>query len=500
MTTFRDIPFGQPVPNSPHAVLCSLPRLADVIGYEERRPEVVAAMKVGYPRFLINPLVAQAQKVAARELKLVGREVRLVQTKRLAAGMAQFIGKAAAEPTSWRGVWAVDFPNIQQAIARAKAFHQHVGAAISSRQAEDILLATGDLTTRFAETPFAGDPIAKIQTNLAEAYGVANPASILLTGSGMTAFFEVFQAVSEVQVHRSQRRRWLQIGWQYVDTTEVLKKFLGPNEQFHFWPDAHDLAGLKKFFEQYGAELAGVVAEFPTNPLLQAVDLSALHALCRKHGAVLLVDPTLASPRVVDVLQHSDVVFNSLTKYAGNQGDFMGGAVVFNPASKWTAELRGIVAGNLAPHYERDLRRLATQIDGYAPLVEKATANATRLAQYLEKHPGVKSVHWTGSALAKENFSQQARKPGLNASVFSFVPRGDLARFYDRIQVVKGPSFGVNFTLICPFMYLAHYDLVSTPEGREQLAGLGLDPALIRVSVGPEPYAQIEAAFAAALK
>jgi cystathionine gamma-synthase len=500
MTTFRDIPFGQPVPDSPHAVLCSIPRLADVIGYEERRPEVVAAMRVGYPRFLINPLVAQAQRVAARELNVPGREVRLVQTKRLAAGMAQFVGEAASAPKSWRGVWEVDLPRDPEPIARAKAFHQHVGAAISSRQAEDILLTTGELTTRFGETPFAGDPVAKIQANLAEAYGVANPASILLTSSGMTAFFEVFQAVGEVQVHRSQRRRWLQIGWQYVDTTEVLKKFLGPHEQFHFWPDANDLAGLEKFFQQYGAELAGVVAEFPTNPLLEAVDLPSLHGLCQKYGAVLIVDPTLASPRVVDVLAHSDVVCNSLTKYAGNQGDFMGGAAVFNPASKWAAELRSLVAANLAPPYPRDLRRLATEIDGYAPLVEKATANATRLAQFLERHPAVKTVHWTGSSRTKKNFARLTRRPGLNGSVFSFVPRGDLAHFYDRIHVVKGPSFGVNFTLLCPFMYLAHYDLVSTAEGREKLAGLGLDPALVRVSVGPEPYEQIEAAFTEALK
>jgi cystathionine gamma-synthase len=48
-------------------------------------------------------------------------------------------------------------------------------------------------------------------------------------------------------------------------------------------------------------------------------------------------------------------------------------------------------------------------------------------------------------------------------------------------------------------MYLAHYDLVSTAAGRAQLVGLGLDPCLVRVSVGTEPYAQIEAAFNEAL-
>ena len=499
MSSFRDIPFGQPVPDSPHAVLCSLPRLADVIGYEERRPEVVAAMRVGYPRFLTNPLVARAQQTAARELHAADREVRLVSTERFAAGMARFIGPAAAAPQPWRSAWAVTIPAIAEPVARAKAYLQHTGAAITSRQAEDLLIAAGVEQSCFPERGFSGDATTKVRANLADAYGVADPASILLTGSGMTAFYEVFEAVRATQLPRG-RRLWLQLGWQYVDTTEILQKFLGPGERCHFWPDVFDTAGLAAFFHRYGAELAGVVDEFPTNPLLHAGDLPALHALCQKHGAILIADPTLASPRVVNVLPHCDALFNSLTKYAGNEGDFMGGAVVFNSASPWAAELHGLVAARLAPLYARDLARLAAQIDGYASLVEKTTASVTRLAQFLERHPAVKSVHWTGEEKSRANFQRLGRRPGINSSVFSFVPRGDLARFYDRIRLVKGPSFGVNFTLLCPFMYLAHYDLVSTPAGREKMAALGLDPALVRVSVGPEPYEQIEAAFADALK
>jgi len=498
MTAFREIPFGQPVPDSPHAVLCSLPRLADVIGYEERRPEVVAAMRVGYPRFLTNPLVARAQQVAAKELGETGHEVRLVQTERLAAGMLQFIGESASRPKAWHGAWAVEIPAVPGISARAKAFHQHTGAAITSRQAEDILISAGAEKARFAETAFSGDAAAKICANLSEAYSVADPGAILLTGSGMTAIYEVFEAVRAAQLPR-KRRRWLQLGWQYVDTTEILHKFLGPGETFHFWPDVFDAAGLAAFFHKHGAELAGVVAEFPTNPLLHAGDLPALHALCQKHGAVLIADPTLASPRVVNVLPHCDVAVNSLTKFAGNEGDVMGGAAVFNPASPWSAALHATVAKNLAPHYPRDLARLAAQIDGYAPLVEKANASAARLAQFLARHPAVKSVHWTGEEKSRGNFSRLARRPDWNGSLFSFVPRGDLARFYDRVKIVKGPSFGVNFTLLCPFIYLAHYDLVSTAAGREKLASLGIDPALIRVSVGAEPYEQIEAAFAEAL-
>jgi cystathionine gamma-synthase len=498
MPSFRDLPFGQPVPDSPHAVLCSLPRMADVIGYEERRPEVVAAMRSGYPRFLTNPLVARAQQLAARELSCVNREVRLVQSQRLAEGMARYARQTVA-PQAWRGAWAVEIEKSPEGLARAKVFHQHTGAAITSRQAEDILVSAGVVPAPFAEPTFSGDAAAKVRANLTAAFGVADPTDILLTGSGMTAFYEVFEAVRAAQLPR-ERGLWLQLGWQYVDTTEILQKFLGTGERFHFWPDVFDTAGLEAFFAKYGAELAGVVAEFPTNPLLHAGDLPALHALCQKHGAALIADPTLASPRVVNVLPHCDVAINSLTKFAGNEGDVMGGAVAFNPASSWAARLRETVAANLAPHYSRDLARLAAQIDGYAPLVAKATASAARLAQFLARHPAVKTVHWTGEEKSRANFQRLARRPGLNGSIFSFVLHGDLARFYDRVQIVKGPSFGVNFTLLCPFMYLAHYDLVSTVAGREKLAALGLDPALIRVSVGAERYDEIEAAFAAALQ
>ncbi len=498
MTAFRDIPFGQPVPDSPHAVLCSLPRLADVVGYEERRPECLAAMRTGYPRFLTNPLVARVEQLAATELKLSGREARVIATERLALALAQYVGPVASAPRNWRNVWVVDLPNSSESTARAKAFHQHIGAFITSRQAEDILVAAGVEKSRFPEASFPSNAVDKVRANLAEAYGVDDLAAVLLTGSGMTAFYEVFEAVRAAQLPRG-RNLWLQLGWQYVDTTEILKKFLGPEERFHFWPDVHDQSGLGAFFEKHGSQLAGVVAEFPTNPLLHAGDLPALHALCQKHGAVLIADPTLASPRAVDVLPHCDVVVNSLTKFAGNQGDVMAGAAVFNPASSWAASLRAPVAANLAPLYSRDLARLAAQIDGYASLVDKASATAAWLVKFLERHPAVKSVHYPGEAKSRANYNRLSRKPERFGSVFSFVPRGDLARFYDRVKIVKGPSFGVNFTLLCPFMYLAHYDLVSTASGRAKLASLGLDPSLVRVSVGLEPYEDIEAAFRDAL-
>ena len=77
-----------------------------------------------------------------------------------------------------------------------------------------------------------------------------------------------------------------------------------------------------------------------------------------------------------------------------------------------------------------------------------------------------------------------------------------MAPFYDALPLAKGPSFGMRTTLICPFVYLAHYDLISTADGREILAGAELSPDLLRLSVGSEPpeaiIAALEVGFAAA--
>ena len=76
---------------------------------------------------------------------------------------------------------------------------------------------------------------------------------------------------------------------------------------------------------------------------------------------------------------------------------------------------------------------------------------------------------------------------------------GEMARFFDALHVAKAASFGAEFTIAAPFLYLAHYELVSTPHGRAELRSLGIDPDLVRVSVGGEPIDQLIATFDAAL-
>ena len=54
------------------------------------------------------------------------------------------------------------------------------------------------------------------------------------------------------------------------------------------------------------------------------------------------------------------------------------------------------------------------------------------------------------------------------------------------LEMLKSPSFGTQFSICCPYVYLAHYKLVKSAAGRETLARAGLSPSLLRLSVGTE--------------
>jgi len=108
-------------------------------------------------------------------------------------------------------------------------------------------------------------------------------------------------------------------------------------------------------------------------------------------------------------------------------------------------------------------------------------------------------VHWVGSDASRAFYDRLSEAFLTPGAVFTLDLQLPLKTFYDRMRGVKGPSFGTRFTLLCPFMYLAHYDQVQSPEGRRNLLARGINPDLVRISVGCEPAEAIIEAFDEAL-
>jgi cystathionine gamma-synthase len=318
--------------------------------------------------------------------------------------------------------------------------------------------------------------------------------------TGMNAVHAAFRAVSELQAARG-RTIWVQLGWLYLDTIAILKTLTPDAVRDHLClSDVADLAAVERAFALHGSRIAAIVTEVPTNPLIQTADVAAVTALARRHGALVVLDPTMASPFNLDVLGHADVVVNSLTKFAASEGDVIAGAVVINPAAADADALRAGVAQHVEPVYPRDLARLAAEIAGYEALVARINQTTPRVAAFLEAHPGVGDVFWSLRAGTRDHYLSLARTPESVGAVVSFTVKMPIERFYDRVGIPKGPSFGMANSLLCPYLYLAHYDLVSTEAGRAELRAHGLDPALIRLSIGLESPETIIAALDAALR
>ena len=501
MCAFVHLPLGQRIPSSPHAVSCSLPRMRDVRGYEEKNPETMRQLTSGYPRFVVHPFAKQlAAHLVETTPGLSGRTLWLTTSSRMARTLADVLTPASrVEAHEFPGgIAGISHAPDTETFSRAKTFLQNIGGFLSSRAAEDELVRRGLLAAPFAEQAFAGDAAAEVSRVLRRALPGANDEDLLFAPSGMNAIYAAFRASADVQAARG-RTVWLQLGWLYLDTIAILKKFTQSPADYVYVRNPLDFEGIERIFTRHGDRIAGVLSEVPTNPLIETPDVAGLSALCREHGAHFLVDPSVCSVFAVDVLRHADVVVSSLTKYTASEGDLTAGVAAINPAAHDAAELRRRIGTEIEPVYPRDLARLAAQIGETQDVFGKISGNAARVAAFLERHPKVRDVFWPLHPASRENYLRIARAPNATGGMISFTLRTPMEPFYDRLRLPKGPSFGMKTTLICPFMYLAHYDLVTTPAGIAELAASRLDPDLLRLCCGTEPAEEIIAALEEAL-
>lgn len=496
MDSFHHFPLGEPLSASPHSVASSLPTLADVCGYEEGNPGVVSKIQVGYPRFVLNPYVRHLTDLFLKREGLAGRFGLLIAGSVAANDLLSHVDADFEITEVDEEVQLVHCETTDaDLIAKLRRYLQNVGCGVSSRRAEALLIKLGQIDQPHEETLFTGDAQAEVTQQLADLYG-CSVRNVWLCASGMDAFYTGFRAVHAVQkCHK--RTCWLQLGWLYLDSGCVLKTFLDDGETLEYCYDITDTDAVLEQLNRIGDRLAGVVLECPTNPLVQVCDLERVSAAVRANGGLLIVDPTVASVYNMDVLPYADVLVTSLTKYAAYEGDIMIGSVALNIQSLHYNSLREIVSQlNLLP-YLGDIQRLAHEMQDAYEKVAQMNSNAERLVKFLRAHSAVGKVCY---ATDSPFHAKYARGPNHGGAMITIELTGSMQLFYDTIRVMKGPSFGTCTTLLSPFMYLAHYGLVTQEKGRAFLKSVGLSPDLIRISVGVEPYEEIEAVFAEALE
>lgn len=493
MSKFSPRQLGEQVPDSPHAVCVHFPALADVIGYEEGEETVLSQLKGGYPRFVLHPYIRDLADHLKTVRGLSGRHLALVPSRRSARELSEYVLDDSGAIEEDRQIFIYHCEANEENRRRCREFLQHTGCSISSRLAEDRLLETGLLFERHVEEVVESRAGIVVRQEVGDLARSGRPDSVLLCNSGMNAFYSAYKAVRDY-MESEERDLWIQLGWLYLDTNRILERFgesVGKTEVFL---DIHDHERVEAWLERNGQRVAGCVTEVPTNPLLGTVDLDWLRCLADRYGFILIIDPTLASSYNVEVLPYADVLIQSLTKYCAYEGDVIMGAAIFNTRRSLSMELLARAVGHHEPPYKRDLERLAYEIGETPGFIRQVNRTTALVASFLEEHPGVERVFWAYSKWTRSEYEKIGRWPLCPGGVLSFLPKESPEAFYDRCPLVKGPSFGTRFSILCPYIYLAHYDLVSSAEGRARLAEAGLNPGLMRLSVGLEdPETIIEA-------
>lgn len=504
---------GSPLPlNTVHAVSVSLPAVEDVIGYEEKRSETMSLIRQGYPRFVAHPYI-RASIDFLKEKTAAPGPLALVSSEKVVSDLEKRLstltGKhRSLETVTFSGLTAVCLPSIKNKeenhlVSEILSYIQHTGCLVSSRRAEDFLkknLPQQQFEQQHQEELFSG--------NTEEAWKLicerlnSSSGQTFLSVSGMNAIYASFCAVEQLhkeneaydnQAGGLQRKRWIRLGWLYVDNIRILEKYSRDTVQID---SAADMDSLRQILKKSPDSIAGVIVEAPTNPMMEVYNARELKELADSYGFYIIADISVAGSHCVDLLPYADVIVESLTKFASGHGDVMAGAVTISGSAKNCNRLKQIIRDQIEKPYDRDVLRLAYEIEDYHQRMQQHLSNAQKLIDFLSTHKRVREIRHAG---CDQNFQQIAR-PGVNELAVFTVSVEDFASFYNKLPLWKGPSFGTPLTLNMLYMYLAHYELVSNDAGRQKLAALGIDPGLIRISAGTEPIDELIKAYTYALE
>jgi cystathionine beta-lyase/cystathionine gamma-synthase len=223
-----------------------------------------------------------------------------------------------------------------------------------------------------------------------------------------------------------------------------------------------------------------VLAETPSNPRLELVDLDELGAI---KGPLTVVDSTFATPVGQQPLAHGvDLVVHSATKGIAGHNDATIGVIAGEQELLDAIWSYSVLHGATPSPFDalnalRGVRTLAVR-------TAHQTASAQRIAEWLGEHPSVEAVHYPGLIMHPQHdlAKRQMRQPG---TVLAFELAGGQAAvrsLLGRVGLCRvAASLGGPETLLCHPATSTHVSL--TPD---EQATTGVTAGLVRMSVGLE--------------
>jgi O-acetylhomoserine (thiol)-lyase len=293
------------------------------------------------------------------------------------------------------------------------------------------------------------------------------------------------------------------------------------------WADPADMGSIEA---QIDERTKAIFIESLANPGGTFVDINAIAEVARKHGLPLIVDNTMASPYLIQPIEHgADIVVHSLTKFIGGHGNSMGGVIVDGGSFDWSKSGKYPMLSEPRPEYGgmvlhetfgnfafaiacrvlglRDFGpaispfnafMILTGVETLALRMQRHSDNALEVANWLARHDKVSWVSYAGRPEHENHALQQRYAPKGGGAVFTFGLKGGYesgVKFVEGLEMFSHlANIGDTRSLVIHPASTTHRQL--TPE---QQVAAGAGPDVVRLSVGIEDVKDIIADLEQAL-
>lgn len=258
-----------------------------------------------------------------------------------------------------------------------------------------------------------------------------------------------------------------------------------------------DMTDVERVERSLRPNTRGIFLETPTNPLLKVIDLAAIIGWARQKGLISIVDNTFMTPYLQRPLEFgADFVVYSATKYLGGHNDLVAGLVVAadRQQGERVAQIQNALGAVPGPW---DCWLLIRGIKTLPVRLDRAQATAMELAQFLRRHPRVRKVYYPGLPEHPGHATCLRQARGFGAMLSFEVKNPDLVpQVLSRLKLVSfAESLGGVESLITYPETQTHADMPV-----EIRRALGINECLLRLSVGLEDPADLQADLAQALE
>ena len=310
-----------------------------------------------------------------------------------------------------------------------------------------------------------------------ECFDIEEQGFGLLTSSGMSAIYTLITSIvqngDEILTQEDL----------YGGSTELLQKVVtraGISMHFSNLSDSEAVTSIL----QSHPRIKLLYLESPANPTMKCLDIASLCTLVKPFGVLVCVDNTFCTPIIQRPFSlGADFVIHSTTKYLNGHGNSIAGAIVAKD-QKWKSDIWTTLklTGAICSPWEAWL--VYNGIKTLSLRMERHSANAMSVAQWLSQHPKVIQVNYNGLDTNPYHgiATKQMRTFG---GMLSFMIDADLngtLRFINDLKLCTlAPTLGDADTLVLHPITSSHLNV-----DRIVCEKQGITDNLIRLSVGIE--------------